>query len=101
VEYIRKQGGICDVIPIYKTTLPEDVIPLTEKPDIVTFTSSSTVKNFITLYGKEILEGVLVASIGPVTTEALKKNNINVHIEASRYDILGLLDAIEQYVKGD
>ena len=99
VKYIRKKGGICDVIPIYKTTLPKDIIPLTEKPDIVTFTSSSTVKNFITLYGKEILEGVLVASIGPVTTETLRKHNINVHMEAERYDINGLVDAIEKYVR--
>ena len=101
VKYIKNMGGICDVVPVYKTHLPKNVMPLKEKPDIITFTSSSTVKNFITLFGKEILHKTIVASIGPVTTEALKKNNINVHIEASRYDVSGLLDAIEQYVKGD
>lgn len=101
VKYIKNMGGICDVMPVYKTHLPKNAIPLKEKPDLITFTSTSTVKNFITLFGKEILCKTIIASIGPVTTGALKKNNINVHIEATKHDIPGLLDAIEKYMKGD
>lgn len=96
-EYIKNQGGICDIIPLYKTVLPTSASPITEKPDVITFTSSSTVNNFIELYGKDILGEIIVASIGPVTTDTLKKHKVDVHIEAERYDIKGLVDAIEGY----
>jgi len=100
VKHIRSRGGSCDVVPVYRATLPREPAPLDDKPDIITFTSSSTVKHFVRLYGKDVLNHSLVASIGPVTTGTLKKNRINVHMEAERYDIPGLVDAIEQYVIG-
>ena len=96
-EFIKKQGGICDTIPIYKTSLPKKGAPLTEKPDVVTFTSSSTVDNFIAIYGKQILKKTLIASIGPVTSETLRGHNIPIHIEAAQYDIPGLIEAMETY----
>ena len=100
IEYIKTAGGICDVIPVYRTTIPRKVAPVAEKPDVVTFTSSSTVKNFFELYGKKTLGKALVASIGPVTSETLRSYKAPVHIEATRYDISGLIDAIENYFKG-
>jgi len=99
VEYINNHGGICHVIPMYRTVLPKKPEELKEKPDVITFTSSSTVKNFIALYGKALLENTLTASIGPVTTETLKSYGIVVNIEAKRHDISGLIDAIEAYFK--
>ena len=99
VTFIKNQGGTCDVIPIYRAALPKEIAPLSEKPDIITFTSSSTVKNFLTLYGKDALKDTTVASIGPVTTKTLKGLGFKVHIEAKRYDIPGLVVAIEDYVK--
>ncbi|HPU31060.1 MAG TPA: uroporphyrinogen-III synthase, partial [Syntrophorhabdaceae bacterium] len=99
VEYINNHGGICHVIPIYRTVLPKKVEELKERPDVITFTSSSTVKNFITLYGKAPLESALVASIGPITTETLKSHGIGVNIEAKRHDIPGLIEAIEAHFK--
>jgi uroporphyrinogen III methyltransferase / synthase len=99
VAFIRNQGGTCDVVPIYRASLPKDITPLDEKPDIVTFTSSSTVKNFVTLYGKNALKGTIIASIGPVTTNTLKGFGFKSHIEAKRYDIPGLVEAIVEYVK--
>lgn len=96
-QYIEKNGGYCHVVPIYKTILPKKIEHFHEKPELITFTSSSTVKNFITIYGKEILKDSIIASIGPVTTETLKDNSIDVHIEAKRHDIQGLIEAIEYY----
>lgn len=98
VTFIRDNGGTCDVIPIYRATLPKHIAPIDEKPNIITFTSSSTVKNFITLYGKNTLRGITIASIGPVTTKILKDLGFKAHIEAKRYDIPGLVDAIEEYI---
>ena len=87
------------MIPIYRAALPKEIAPLSEKPDIITFTSSSTVKNFLTLYGKDALKDTTVASIGPVTTKTLRILVSRSHIEAKRYDIPGLVEAIEEYVK--
>lgn len=99
VTFVRNHGGSCDVVPLYKASLPKDVAPLDQKPDIVSFTSSSTVKNFLILYGKGALEGTTVASIGPVTTKTLEEAGFHAPIEAKRYDIPGLAEAIEHYVK--
>jgi len=98
-EYITQKGGTCDVVPLYKTTIPKNPALLLEKPDIITFTSSSTVTNFIALYGSNILKESIIASIGPITSETLKKNDIQVHIEAQRYDIPGIVEAIIEYIK--
>ena len=100
VQFIKTHGGTCDVVPVYRTHLPEKIQPLDEKPDIVTFTSSSTVTNFVRLYGKGALKDVIIASIGPVTTKTLKAHGLRISIEAKRYDIPGLVEAIEQYFTG-
>lgn len=99
VTFIRDHGGACDVIPIYRATLPKKAVPLVETPDIITFTSSSTVKNFIALYGKNALRDSTIASIGPVTTRTLNDQGFSAHIEAKRFDIPGLVDAIEEHFK--
>ncbi|MCX7966277.1 MAG: uroporphyrinogen-III C-methyltransferase [Syntrophorhabdaceae bacterium] len=96
-QYIHKNGGSCHVVPIYRTVLPEKTEHLKENPDVITFTSSSTVRNFISIYGKDILKTTINASIGPVTTYTLKDYGIEVHIEAKRHDISGLVEAIEAY----
>jgi uroporphyrinogen III methyltransferase / synthase len=96
-EFIKNQDGVCDAIPIYKTTLPKKGVSLSEEPDVITFTSSSTVDNFIAIYGKKIFKKTLVASIGPITSETLRRHNIPIHIEAAQYDIPGLIEAMETY----
>ena len=66
---------------------------------IVTFTSSSTVKNFMALIGDPaILEGIRLASIGPVTTKTLEEFGLTPDIEASDYTIKGLFNAIVETV---
>jgi len=65
---------------------------------MVTFTSSSTVKNFVALldtpdYGK-LMEGVRVACIGPVTAKTARDLGLEVNIEAKEYTIEGLIKAI-------
>jgi uroporphyrinogen III methyltransferase/synthase len=67
--------------------------------DAVTFTSSSTVNNFLELLGeqgmdKSVLDSILVYSIGPVTTETLKQAGITPKAQATEYTINGLVDAI-------
>ncbi|WP_066635962.1 uroporphyrinogen-III C-methyltransferase [Desulfolucanica intricata] len=70
----------------------------------VTFTSSSTVRNFINLLNTdnpaELLSGVILASIGPVTSETAKKLGLTIDIEAKDYTIDGLVQALLSYYTG-
>jgi uroporphyrinogen III methyltransferase/synthase len=67
--------------------------------DLITFTSSSTVENFLTL-GLPWPKGMKVASIGPITSQTLRDNDLKVEIEAKRHDIDGLVEAIGDFFAG-
>jgi uroporphyrinogen-III synthase len=66
------------------------------RPHWVTVTSSSTVTNLLAVAGGEALEGVKLASIGPVTSEVARKHGLSVAVEASPYTVEGLIEAIVQ-----
>jgi uroporphyrinogen III methyltransferase/synthase len=98
---LEKRGATVNVVSAYQTVVPEDVAARVErlfegssKPDWVTFTSSSTVRNFVSVCPVERLEGVRVASIGPITSATVRELDIRVDVEASRYTVGGVVDAI-------
>jgi uroporphyrinogen III methyltransferase / synthase len=66
--------------------------------DIVTFTSSSTIENFAAIVGRDrlhdLLEGVIVASIGPITSRSCRNLGLRVDIEPEAYTLDALTDAI-------
>ena len=69
------------------------------RPDLVAFTSSSTVRNFVALLGGKgppyaDLDGIRFASIGPITSSSLRELGLPVHIEAAEYTMPGLIQAI-------
>jgi uroporphyrinogen III methyltransferase/synthase len=64
------------------------------KPDCITFTSSSTVQNFVAMAGTHGLEDVKVVSIGPVTSKTAGDLGLRVEAEAQPYTIDGLVGAI-------
>ncbi|HWC16901.1 MAG TPA: uroporphyrinogen-III synthase [Terriglobales bacterium] len=104
-EELRYFGAHVDIVEAYQTVIPEDArqrlaeifngAPL---PDAITFTSSSTVKNFFSvIVGTDIparLAKVKFASIGPVTSETLREYGVPVHVEADEYTMDGLAQAI-------
>lgn len=104
-DELRKTGAQVEVIEAYETVVPENAAtrlkevfadPATQ-PHIVTFTSSSTATNFLALLGPErnsMLDGVKLASIGPVTSATLKQAGLTPDIEASEYTMQGLVEAI-------
>lgn len=61
--------------------------------DLITFTSSSTVENFLAL-GLPWPKGMRIASIGPITSKTVRDHRLKVDIEARRHDIDGLVHAI-------
>ncbi|MFQ5862101.1 MAG: uroporphyrinogen-III C-methyltransferase [Candidatus Brocadiales bacterium] len=105
-EELKKLGAEAVEVTAYCTVLAEMggerlLERLTAgEVDMVTFTSSSTVRNFVQLIGKENLtrlDGkVRFASIGPITTKAAKELGIKVSLEAEQYDIPGLVKAIKE-----
>jgi uroporphyrinogen III methyltransferase/synthase len=64
-----------------------------EGADLITFTSSSTVENFLAL-GLPWPKGMQVASIGPITSKTARDHGLKVDVEARRHDIDGLVQAI-------
>jgi uroporphyrinogen III methyltransferase/synthase len=105
---LMEKGGRVEVVEAYKTVVPQ--LPVgelqrlfTPSPDVITFTSSSTATNFARLAGEnnvsELLRGVAVASIGPITSETIRKLGLNVTIEATESTMPGLVRAIEGHFR--
>jgi uroporphyrinogen III methyltransferase/synthase len=96
---LARRGAQVDVVEAYRTAMPDDAPAraaevFTHKPDWITFTSSSTVQNFVSAAGAGVLEGVKVASIGPVTSKTARELGIQVTVEAAPFTIDGLVEAI-------
>jgi len=69
--------------------------------DCLTFTSSSTVLNFLALFPRgeilDLLKKTAVACIGPITAQTAKDNGLHVDILAETFTIPGLVEAVENY----
>ena len=72
--------------------------------DAVTFTSASTVRNFVAMLGREqavdLLASTVVAAIGPVTAEAAQQLDIRTTVMPARYTIPDLVDALVEHFTG-
>jgi len=96
-EALRKKGAKVDVVPLYETVAePPDPAALerARDADFITFTSSSTVRNFVEASPNGIPEGARVVSIGPITSEAIREAGLAVDVETERHDIDGLVTAL-------
>jgi uroporphyrinogen III methyltransferase/synthase len=69
---------------------------LEEGADLITFTSSSTVENFLAL-GLPWPKGMQVASIGPITSKTARDHGLKIDAEARQHDIHGLVEAIRDF----
>ena len=106
-EGLKKIGATVDVVEVYRTVKPKRggmrLKRLLEKKevDVTTFTSSSTVSHFIDLLGKEVLKnllkGVAIACIGPITARTVREAGLKVHIQPKEYTIPALTRAIAEY----
>ncbi|HUZ28504.1 MAG TPA: uroporphyrinogen-III C-methyltransferase [Solirubrobacteraceae bacterium] len=96
VDGLRERGAEVDVLPLYETvaeSLSEEQRAAAGQADYVTFTSSSTVKFFLEAVGGEPPQGRIV-SIGPITSTTLREHGLEPHVEASRHDIDGVVQAL-------
>jgi uroporphyrinogen-III synthase len=102
---LRAAGAEVDVVEAYETIVPKSsrsrlhslLKSAADRPHFVTFTSSSTAKNFLALVGSsraKKLTDIKFASIGPVTSATLRDLGLPAHIEAAEYTIPGLIQSI-------
>ena len=98
---LEKRGAIVHVAPAYRTVLPaasqtaaRRVFSAAKKPDWITFTSSSTAKNFASMVPADRLQGARVASIGPITSATLRELGLRVDVEAREYTTEGLIQVL-------
>jgi uroporphyrinogen III methyltransferase / synthase len=105
-QTLRQWGACVDVVHAYETVLPQaGEFGLRElfkkKIEVITFTSSSTVENFLRLLKGEdpnqILQAVIVACIGPITAGTATDRGLRVDIVSSEFTIAGLVGAIVKF----
>lgn len=106
-EMLRQAGARVDVVEAYRALAPqpkdaERLRGLLQRReiDVATFTASSTVSNTVAMLGSQavsLLAPLVVASIGPITTETAKKHSLRVDVTASQYTIQGLVAALQSY----
>jgi uroporphyrinogen III methyltransferase/synthase len=109
-DQLREAGALVTDVVAYRTVL--DDVTREDESDIygmllqgrihvVTFTSASAVRNFVTVYGADqavdLLRNTIVATIGPVTAEAATQLGIPVAVQPTTYTIPALVDAIAAY----
>ena len=102
-DALRARGVEVDVVPVYETVvelLDQEQIAAIAGADFLTFTSASTVRNFLAAVGGAtawLAHGQSrprVASIGPVTSDELRANGMAPDVEAEQHDVDGLIAAI-------
>ena len=103
-EALRERGAKVDVVALYRTVAEEPdaaAVDAARDADYVTFTSASTVRNFIDASGGRLPERARIVSIGPVTSEAVRQAGLTVDVEAQRHDPEGLIEALMADASGD
>jgi uroporphyrinogen III methyltransferase/synthase len=112
VEKLTAGGARVTVATVYRNVRPADYAEVraaleNREIDLVTFTSSSTVSNFLEMLAikdpeefERLLGGVKVATIGPVTTRTALKLGLKVDIQPQTYTIPALVEAIVEHYNG-
>ncbi len=108
-ERLRAAGALVDDVATYRTVVPPEAAAAPalfagdRRPDLVTFTSSSTVTNFAALFpGHDlptVLTGVAVGCIGPVTAATARGLGLTVDVSPAEYTVPALAAAIVDYFR--
>ena len=104
---LENLGADVKTVAIYENNLPDYTVEkideiFMDSPDLVTFTSSSTVNNLVDILEranrKEYIEKIKGASIGPITSETAAERGIELAFEAEEHTINCLVDEILKYM---
>jgi uroporphyrinogen III methyltransferase/synthase len=104
---LRRAGAEVEVLEVYRTVCPREkaagALDLLRQKTLsaITFTSSSTVTNFVELMGREgaaeLTQGVTIASIGPITAEKARKLGLVTTVMPCEYTIPSLVEALVEH----
>jgi uroporphyrinogen III methyltransferase/synthase len=108
-DQLRSRGATVDVVPVYRTIRPvvasDRLIEQLENHtiDVISFTSSSTVRNFVELFASQasmvrLVGGAAIACIGPITAATAREVGLKVHVMARQNTIPALAEALVAYV---
>ena len=109
-EELRTLGAHVDEIPVYQTVRPQNgkteglrALLKAGKIDLVTFTSSSTVRNFVASFPDDNVSALLgkcrIGAIGPITTETTREFGLVVAVQPQMYTISAFAEAIVEYFR--
>ncbi len=103
---LANRGAEVEILPVYRAVCPADAGPAlmrlfdADGVDVITFTSSSTVSNFVRAFPEDRLPAILgdaeIACMGPVTADTARKLGLKVAIVAREYTTHGLVQAIAE-----
>ncbi|HEY7337671.1 MAG TPA: uroporphyrinogen-III C-methyltransferase [Bryobacteraceae bacterium] len=96
---LTRRGAHVEVVEAYHTVAPADLAEravevLARKPDWIAFTSSSTLRHLEKAVEPGALQGVKIASIGPITSQTVRECGLDVDAEANPHTVEGLVAAI-------
>ncbi|MFH1964339.1 MAG: uroporphyrinogen-III synthase [Acidobacteriota bacterium] len=107
-ETLKKMGITVKVVPVYRTAFPSGCVTelqallSSSSPDMITFTSSSTVTNFIKMAGETFdLHSYKYAAIGPVTSATAAKAGLEITVNSGESTLESLTEAIAEYFSGE
>ncbi len=113
-ETLRGAGAQVTIAPIYRNIPPQgrrDELRAELESggvDMVTFTSSSTVRNFLTMVDaadqeelERLLAGVRIAAIGPITAKTVTDSGLKVDVQPDHYTIAALVEEIVDYYRNN
>jgi uroporphyrinogen III methyltransferase/synthase len=102
---LRAMGAEVDEVPVYRTVPDPDGVRAARAAlesgtvDVVTFTSSSTVRYFVDAVGVDAARRARVASMGPITSETARALGLTVQVEAREATIEALVEAVLELVR--
>ncbi|HDD35542.1 MAG TPA: uroporphyrinogen-III C-methyltransferase [Candidatus Desulfofervidus auxilii] len=105
-ETLKAAGANIDIVPVYQTIIPKDKKVILKKLfdegiDIIVFTSSSTVKHLAILMQpqslSQVLKGIIIACIGPVTAQTLSEFGLSADIIPTTFTIESLVEKMIAY----
>ncbi|WP_456388627.1 uroporphyrinogen-III C-methyltransferase [Desulfolithobacter sp.] len=106
-QRLTEAGAEVQVAPVYQNVPPqgrkEELREQLQRGmiDLITFTSSSTVHNFLTMIDardheelQRLMDGVTIAAIGPITARTVTDAGLKVDIQPERHTISDMIRAI-------
>ncbi len=103
-DALTARGALVDSVAVYDSIPaapdPEGLAALERGVDAAPFTSASTVRTFATAFGlsaQALLDGVVIACIGPVTADEARSLGFTVHVEPEEHTIPALVRALSDH----